>query len=681
MSENDFVPNNLSVPEQPDRNTSYQGEENQTTYLSEKELTENTNFIQHIIDKSPALILVTDVLANNRLIYINKTTEDVLGYSRNAVPNFKRINYVHPQDRVNWIGFYKCASELPDDGVCESEYRVKSKHGDYIWLHNKSTVFKRNENGEVALVLSICTDITAKKIAEEQLKENLKFTEHITNAVPDILCVFDLINNTVNYLNRIPYELLGYSKEETEQLAGDNYFSIIHPDDHTKTREFLGKFFTASDDDILILENRIKSKTGDWHYFKAKAKVLKRDEEGRVTHFVSVVQDVTEQMELHTQILEKNTFIETLIDANVDRIMAYDRNMNVVAWNKKCEDIYEIKKEEIIGKPFFNFFPALKDQTVINNALKKSMNGETVKIPVHKNLYTSEFTEIFYAPLKDAENNVTGVVTIIRDLNERIKTENELLQLNVLLNAKNKELESLNEELTTFAFVASHDMGEPLRKVQIFSDRILKTEIERLSEAGKDSFKRILGAVKRMGDLLNDVLSFSKISSDKEAPKKYELNEILQTTKKENLETISKKGAVIESDYLPAIKCNRSHIALLFQNIISNALKYQHPSNKPVLKIKYELFGAGKINHSHAIPGKAYHRVSFIDNGIGFEIEYAEKIFQMFQRLHSMTEYPGTGIGLAICKKIIEAHKGFITAESTPGEGATFHCFFPVDEE
>jgi PAS domain S-box-containing protein len=520
-------------------------EETTALTVSEKELLENAAFVQQILDTSPAMVIVIDILFN-KLVYINKTSENLLGYSAGEAALLKREEMVHPNDLENWLRFYNEVAQLTDGAVCEHEYRVKTKKGNYIWVSNKSTVFKRDEKGVAWLILSISTDITAKKFAERKL-------------------------------------------------------------------------------------------------------------------------------------FESDVFIETLVDANIDRLMAYDRNMNVVAWNERCEEVYGIKKEEILGKPFFNFFPKIKETEALINALERSMNGETVHIPIHPNIYTKEYSELFYTPLKDANNNVTGVLTIIHDLTERIESENELMELNNSLQAKNKELETLNEELSTFAFVASHDLGEPLRKIQIFSDRILKTEKDNLSAAGKDNFHRVLKAVTRMNNLLNDVLSFSRLSSTKDFKKKHSLNEVLDLVKKELADAISETDAIIESDYLPVLKCNKSHMILLFQNFISNALKYQKKGNRPAIKIKYEIFGAAEIDHPLAIHA-THHRISFYDNGIGFEIEYAEKIFQMFQRLHAISEYPGTGIGLAICKKVMETHKGFIKVESTLGVGSVFHCYFPDED-
>lgn len=513
--------------------------------VSEKELLENAAFVQQILDTSPAMVIVIDILFN-KLVYINKTSENLLGYSTAEAVSLKREELVHPNDIKSWLKFYNEVTQSADGVVCEHEYRVKNKKGVYIWISNKSTVFKRDERGAAWLILSISTDITAKKFTEKKLSES-------------------------------------------------------------------------------------------------------------------------------------GVFIETLVDANIDRLMAYDLNMDVVAWNKRCEEVYGIKKEEILGKPFFNFFPRIKETEALINALERSMNGETVHIPIHPNIYTKEYSELFYTPLRDAHDNVTGVLTIIHDLTERIESENELMELNNSLQIKNKELETLNEELSTFAFVASHDLGEPLRKIQIFSDRILKTEKDNLSEEGKDNFLRVLKAVKRMNNLLNDVLSFSRLSSSKDFNRKHSLNEVLGLVKKELSDAITETNAIIKSDYLPVLKCNKSQLILLFQNLISNALKYQKKGNKPVIKIKYEIFGAAEINHPLAIHA-THHRISFYDNGIGFEIEYAEKIFQMFQRLHGLSEYPGTGIGLAICKKVMETHKGFITVESTLGVGSVFHCYFPDED-
>lgn len=238
------------------------------------------------------------------------------------------------------------------------------------------------------------------------------------------------------------------------------------------------------------------------------------------------------------------------------------------------------------------------------------------------------------------------------------------------LTAKNEELENSNAELSSFSYVASHDLKEPLRKIQLFTDRILEKESANLSTSGKEDFKRILSAVVRMQNLFDALLNFSRVNSPEKATVVTDLNYILDEVKLDLKDLIEEKSAIIESVSLPEMKIVPVQFQQLFLNIIGNALKYSKEGVAPHVKITSRRISVNAKK-------RAGWEISFSDNGIGFEQQFEPKIFQLFQRLHGKSEYAGTGIGLAICKKIMSNHGGSIRATSQPGVGSVFTIFVP----
>jgi light-regulated signal transduction histidine kinase (bacteriophytochrome) len=249
------------------------------------------------------------------------------------------------------------------------------------------------------------------------------------------------------------------------------------------------------------------------------------------------------------------------------------------------------------------------------------------------------------------------------------------------LSDKIRQLEDLNDELSTFAFAASHDLREPLRKIKIFSNWICQEEAPHLSPNGVDRFNRITTAIDRMDALIDNILNFSQVNALKPLYRTIDLNHSLETAIGDLQEMIQETNTVIEADPLPAIQGDPLQFAQLFQNLLGNAIKYHKSNVQPHIRITCTKIDGRLLEHAWANHGLQYAKISFADNGIGFEQQYAKKIFQMFRRLHGIHEYPGTGMGLAICKKIMQCHGGFITAESTPGEGAVFECFVPLQTE
>jgi len=266
-----------------------------------------------------------------------------------------------------------------------------------------------------------------------------------------------------------------------------------------------------------------------------------------------------------------------------------------------------------------------------------------------------------------------------KELEEKVRQRTtELSDLNELLIQKNEELSNMNKELQSFAYISSHDLQEPLRKIQTFAGILLQKETPHLSDKGKDYLKRMKDAAGRMQQLIQDLLSFSKINTADRIFESTNLETIVDILKTAFKEEISEKNATIETDGLCDLHIIPFQFELLFQNLISNALKFARPDVAPHISIRAEMASGSELGHARLSPKKKYCHIIFTDNGIGFDPQYHELIFDVFQRLHGREEFSGTGIGLAIVKKIVENHRGVISSSSQPGQGARFDIYIPA---
>ncbi len=240
------------------------------------------------------------------------------------------------------------------------------------------------------------------------------------------------------------------------------------------------------------------------------------------------------------------------------------------------------------------------------------------------------------------------------------------------------DLERSNKELSAFNHVASHDLQEPLRKIQTFISRIKEKEFNNLSDNAKDYFLRTQASANRMQLLIADLLAFSRANKADKIFEFVDLNILLENSKQELSQVIEQKGATINTHLLSSLNVIPFQIQQLFTNIISNALKYSKADVLPIITINTEIIYKKDISNPSYTNESIMHKISITDNGIGFEQAQAENIFTLFNRLHSDKEYSGTGIGLTICKKIVENHKGFITVEGFPNIGSTFNIYLPA---
>jgi PAS domain S-box-containing protein len=385
-----------------------------------------------------------------------------------------------------------------------------------------------------------------------------------------------------------------------------------------------------------------------------------------------------EKVELRTRELQsansvltqQNEFIQTIIDSSVDVIAVFNRDLEYVIVNQRSDDVYPIKRKELIGKKITDLFPAVRGGVMEQN-LRRALNGEFIHDDAYKSVASDRQFENFFIPLKDKDGNTDRVLVIAHDITK-------IMQANEQLKLLNAELEKSNRDLEQFAYVASHDLQEPLRKIQIFSE--LSEKNIQYPDILRRYLQKINSSGARMSELIKAVLNYSRLSRLNKEFAPIDLNATVANIKTDLELVIEEKKATIIVGQLPVIMGNALQMHQLFLNLVTNALKF---SNKPPqITIAATLVTGGQAAANDELKAdSSYLELSVADNGIGFDQQYAEQIFAIFQRLHAGSEYAGTGIGLAICKKIVEHHDGIIAARSEPGKGSTFYIYLPASRQ
>jgi two-component system sensor kinase FixL len=367
-----------------------------------------------------------------------------------------------------------------------------------------------------------------------------------------------------------------------------------------------------------------------------------------------------------TKKMETKEGLNALFRYATEGILVTNDKGEITQINPSGEKMFGYSDGELIGKKIETLVPQriaerhVKERTgFYKNPHPRSM-GMGMNLAGRRKDGTEFPVEVSLSPYKHDEEPF--VIAFIIDITVRKVIEDEIKTKKEELERLNIELQHSNEELQNFAYISSHDLQEPLRKIQSFGDRLKSLEAEKFSEKGKDYLGRMLNAAERMQKLIEDLLTFSRLTTRAQSFESVNLNTILRGVLSDLEIAIEKSGAKIVSDELPIIEAEPTQMRQLFQNLLSNSIKFRMEDKSPVIKIS---------SRSKTLNGKPGVELIFADNGIGFEEKYAHKIFNIFQRLEGR-DYEGSGIGLSTCKKIANLHEGDISVKSSVGKGSSF---------
>lgn len=577
------------------------------------------------------------------------------------------------------------AEKVMKDGTSnwsEDQILYMNRHG-----YTEETYFTfsyspiRNQSGEVVAVFCACTETTEKVIAAKKIKESEANFRNLVASAPVGICIVTKENNQVEVANDQFLQLIGRKRSELENKpywealkeAEDFYAPIL------QNVFGSGIAYTGSEHKVALIRNGIQEDV----YVSFVYEPI-RDENNAVTKVMMVAIDVTPQVLDRRKIEEAEERARLSIEVSQLGSFEVDLIANTVIASKRFDEIFGVAHANDRNQYISAIHPA--DLAVRERAYQIAFESGTLNYEVrvvHKDgtvRWVRTVGKIFF----NSDKMPAYLLGVSQDITEQKLFEQELnkqvQQQTIELQNKNAELERSNRKLEEFAHAASHDLKEPIRKIHFFTNHLKDQLLDRLTESEKAAFQRVEIASQRMGLLVDDLLQYSHVSYLSSQEKEWiDLNEKLKKVLEDLEVDIEQKNAVIEVKPLPSLPGYRRQLQQLFQNLISNALKYSKKNVPPHIVIDAKQVDKKDIPKKLQESANAqYQLITVSDNGIGFEPQYSERIFQMFQRLHGKAEYSGTGVGLAIALKVAENHGGTIIAESKPGKGSAFKIFLPA---
>jgi PAS domain S-box-containing protein len=571
-----------------------------------------------------------------------------------------------------------------------------------------------NDHQEVDAVLGIAIDVTERLAIQNQIEESQRQLLALFEQSPVAIAMLRREDLRFTMANPFYGVMAG---RKPEDIVGKTLLEAL-PELHEQGFEQLlknvietGKPFSAKEQPALVMhQNELVTIYVDVTYQP------QRDLEGTITGAFVVATDVTEQVAARKEIERAESTLRSAVELAELGTYELDFSTGLLDYSDRLKEWFGIPEgEKVFLKAIYHTINK-RDLPRVTEAFRKATSAGS------EGHYNAEFTitsshnrrerivhdqaRVFFdengepAVMIGTVQDVTAQRQIQLALEQKVQERTEELEAsNEEMEATNEELASINEEymainedlnksnhllarsnenLQQFAYVASHDLQEPLRKIQAFGDMLQRRYAGQLGD-GQDLVIRMQSAASRMSVLIEDLLSFSRISVTPANNDLVPLNTVVEEALGALEYVVQESGAEIRVDALPTVPGDQSQLRQLFQNLLSNALKFRRPGVVPKIEVRYTLVEDGNSPQPEKLltSEHSYHRIDVVDNGIGFDNRYAERIFQVFQRLHGKVEFAGTGIGLAICEKVVANHSGAITATGRTGKGATFSVFLP----
>ena len=521
---------------------------------------------------------------------------------------------------------------------------------------------------------------------------------------------YNLLTNQAQW-SPICKELFGLPAQA--EVTAEILLAQVHPEDQQPVARANRHALSPVSDGNHDITFRTLNPEGTQRWVQARGRVI-LNQQGQPLRFSGIVQEVTQQVlaQQRDQLLRasEKRFQHLIRQAPVAIALFSGPEFIIELANDRVLEFWGRTREQVMHKPLFEALPEARGQgfeTLLTQVYTTGQPFSSREMPVellrHGQLEAT-FIDFVYEPHFDAQDGITGVMVVANEITQQVVARQEvetserlyralsanleqqvqartaeLAATNAQLLESTHQLARSNDNLQNFASVASHDLQEPLRKIQQFGAILHDRFADQLGE-GVDYLNRMQAAATRMSTLIRDLLAFSRLSTQGELMRVIPLNPVINSVLMDLDLVTQETGAVLTIDTLPAVVGEASQLGQLFQNLLSNALKFRRPGVVPAVAIRAHRVAADTLPDGVKPSRQAgmYHRIDVTDNGIGFDEKYAERIFEVFQRLHGTNSYAGTGIGLAICEKVARHHGGAITARSQEGQGATFSVYLPA---
>ncbi|MCB0550200.1 MAG: PAS domain-containing protein [Phaeodactylibacter sp.] len=573
------------------------------------------------------------------------------------------ISLIHPDDMENkGYSYLRRISRNTSDEVLDIEFRIRRSDGNWAWALTRARPFRFGPNGELEEIITVTQDITEKKEQEAAYQKSQQMLNIAIEGAKMGIWEWDIENKLVNYSNRF-LKQLGYDPSKFSNQY-TKFEKLIHPEDIPRLiEEFRAQTRLG---DRYELDYRMLSKDGRYHWIYDRGLAVQRNEEGKAVKAIGTSIDITQRKEAEIALQESEAIQKAILNALPDlkfRVSSEGIILDYFASPGENVKLFA-PPEQFLGKPVRKVLPEYLYKAIMRNlemAIEKGMT-QAFEYP----LILEGVIHYFEARISAIDKK--EAIVVVRDISALKLAQQELQSKVRELDQNNQKLQRYvdsNLQLENFAHTVSHDLREPVRTINSFAQLLHKKYHNQLDEDANTFLEFIAASASSMNTLIEDLLEYSRFNNSQHQSEEIPLEQLVQAVTNALDGLITERQAVINlCTPMPNIQGNWTKISQLFQNLISNAIKFCDKDTIPLV----ELFAFEK---------KGMWAFAIRDNGIGIKPEYQQQIFLLFRRLHSRRHYPGSGIGLALCKRVVEQHGGEIWVESQPEKGSTFYFTLP----